>query len=269
MYSAYFNMIETIYHYYYDENDKRRFRVENKEQVYTYLTSVPPKLGNGYFNVIPQWLEHDFLKICEEKFINTSKQSYYHIYSDNEPPEKGYIVARTVANICRQTEAMEAACLLADAFQNKQHLPVTRTIYQFKILLGRASDSAYVKMDKIVIYNFLPLQKLASVAAALEEQMNFLSFYCLDYAPLPQFVARPFISSPVGFGEGHNSSLERMGFSYVRAGCIFNVVSKNEHISVQQFERLLSAEFKKNGLSENIPFINQCAKKDEGKWLSK
>lgn len=268
MYSAFFDMVKSVYLSYYNGNDTRILCPKDINEVYQGLTCVPPVQGNSYFNTVSRIIEQSFLKISDEKSIGWNSPKYYHVYAGNEPPSGAFVAARVVANISRQANAMEAACLLMDSCRSKTNLPLTRTINQFKILLGSSNNSNPVKMDKFVIYNFLPLQGLTSVTLALKEQMEFLAYYCTDYDPLPQFVWRPRSKSPVGFGEGHDSPGEHMGFSSVRAGCIFNIVTKNPKITLSQFEKLLSAEFGKMKLSINIPFINQCSQDDEKKWLA-
>lgn len=276
MYSAYFDMIETVYRNYYDENGNLKIQDITRDKIYYYLTSEPFQQGNQYFDSIPPSLMQSFLKISEEKLINWNSQSYYHVYPGNEPPKGPAVTVRVVANISSQTEAIKAACQLWEYCQNQKERrephPVACTINQYKILLGNNCNRQPVKMDKIVIYNKIPIpsNKRLSINLLLKEQMRFLSAFCPPQAPLPQFVWKPHSYSSVGYGEGIPYHYQDMTFSEPRADCLFTIIKNNRNraLSLDTFQKLLSQEFTKIGISGNIPFINKCkTQADETKWL--
>ncbi|EOS23218.1 hypothetical protein C806_02723 [Lachnospiraceae bacterium 3-1] len=271
MYSAYFDMITSVYQNYYDENGRCKAPNIKREEVYDFLTCEPPQEGNRYFDSVSKPLAQSFQKISQSSFINWNGRQYYFIDPGNGSPQSRFLVARVVANLISQTTAIKIACQLYDYCQNQQYPQITQTIYQYKILLGNNSNRA-VKMDKIVIYNKIPLSpkgECPPISKILGQQMKYLSHFCSKHAGLPQFVWQPSRYSPVGFGEGIAYHRQDMTFSEPRADGVYDVITKtkSKNISPQEFQDLLSKEFKKRGLSDNIPFINHCTKEAETKWL--
>lgn len=270
MYSAYLDMLEPVYQNFYDASGHCKTPDITKNDVYYYLTAEPPQQGNQYFDQVPESKERSFLNIAEEYSINWKKQDYYHVCPGTQSPQGPYLVARVVANISSQTEAIDAALELWNHCQSRDSL--AQSVYQYKILLGSEDKCSPVKLDKIVIYNRVPIPPTGglSVTRHLKDQMLFLSKSCSPRASVPRFVWQPSVYSPVGLGEGIAYNMQNMTFSEPRADCLFNVIVKTRAIqtSLKTFCDLLSEEFEKKGLSKNIPFINKCkTDKDEKRWL--
>ena len=156
MYSAYVDMITTVYQNYYDKNGRCKAPNIKRQDVYNFLTCESPQEGNRYFDPVSKSLAQRIQKISQSGFINWNRQQYYFIDPGNGSPQSRFLVARVVANLISQTTAIKIACQLYDYCQNKQYPQITQTIAQYKILLGNNSNGA-VKMDKIVIYNKIPL----------------------------------------------------------------------------------------------------------------
>lgn len=273
MYPAYLDMIETVYQNYFDVNGRCKTPNVKRDDIYNYLTSEPPQQGNRYFDPVDESLAQSFQNISKKHLIAWNIQQYYLIDPGKPRPEGCFLTARVVANIDSQTTAIKIACQLHDYCKNKQFPDITQTIYQYKILLGSPSNKKPVKLDKIVIYNDIPLSSKGEclpISRILAQQMKYLSRHCSKHASLPQFVWQPSNYSSVGFGQGIAYGNQIMAFSEPRADCIYRVIAQRQskNTSLNEFQNLLSKEFIRHGLSGNIPFINDCkSKASETKWL--